>query len=192
MKYFNRLKTIRTVMGLKQFAVAEILGMSMPNVSLIESGVQKLLPKHERVLEEKWDLPKGAITNEQFLPVPIMGDAAAGRPSFSEAQFEGWLGLYGTHHEFGDVIAIHVVGDSMEPKIEDGDTVFVKVMTDLQCGDVGAFYYQGGNLIKKFCILDDGQPALRSINTKYEDILINPGDEFLVIGKVISRQTNVF
>lgn len=47
----ERLKEVRKALGLKQTEMAELLGMSMDNLSMIERGKRKLLGKHLLKLE---------------------------------------------------------------------------------------------------------------------------------------------
>lgn len=65
--------------------------------------------------------------------------------------------------------AIHVNGDSMEPLLENGSIALgVHRMPD--DGEVGAFYLDGGYVVKQFCSDSQGNVYLFSVNRKREDI----------------------
>ncbi|HHK1389239.1 TPA: XRE family transcriptional regulator, partial [Streptococcus pyogenes] len=79
---------------------------------------------------------------------------------------------------------IPVYGDSMEPKYHSGDYVFVKLSVELTDGDIGVFEYYGDAYIKQLLINDEGA-FLHSLNSKYEDILIDRDSDFRIIGEVV-------
>lgn len=78
--------------------------------------------------------------------------------------------------------AVRISGDSMTPKIADGDIVFVEKAWELSSGDVGIYIIDGEAFCKKL-IKENGKYLLRSENPKYHDFLL-PKGAFLV-GKVI-------
>ncbi len=75
-------------------------------------------------------------------------------------------------------------GNSMEPLINDGDTVFILEQPSLNNGDVGIFIYNDEIFCKRL-ILEHGQIILRSINKTYKDILVSEENFFKTIGKVL-------
>jgi len=85
--------------------------------------------------------------------------------------------------------SVHVVGDSMEPYIKDGQRVFVKRDCPLQDFDVGIFFYNGDVFIRQYYPSDDGNVNLLSANPKREhaNILIPKRElQYLVcLGKVL-------
>ena len=83
--------------------------------------------------------------------------------------------------DFG--ITIH--GDSMEPKINDGDVVWVREQQTLEPNEIGVFVLNGSALCKKL-IAVSGRFFLRSLNEKYRDISISEDDNLKVIGKVLA------
>lgn len=82
--------------------------------------------------------------------------------------------------DFG--ITIH--GDSMMPRINDGDVVWVKSQDSIETNEIGVFILNGDALCKKL-VLVAGKFFLRSLNDKYRDIPIGEDDTLKVIGKVL-------
>lgn len=82
--------------------------------------------------------------------------------------------------DFG--ITIH--GDSMMPKINDGDVVWVREQETLEPNEIGVFVLNGDALCKKLVSVS-GRFFLRSLNDKYRDIPIGEDDTLKVIGKVL-------
>lgn len=76
--------------------------------------------------------------------------------------------------------AVTINGNSMEPKINDGDIVWVKQQPYLDEGRIGIFILNGEGYCKKYF-----KNKLVSLNPVYEDILINEYDELRIVGEVL-------
>ena len=76
-------------------------------------------------------------------------------------------------------------GDSMEPKIFDGETLYVKQQDFVEDGEIGIFWYDGQVYVKK---LDrrGNSSYLVSLNPKYSPIKVN-GDPIRCYGKVLNK-----
>ncbi len=80
-------------------------------------------------------------------------------------------------------------GDSMEPVINDGDIVLVERSLNLEPGDVGIFFVDGGMLCKQYCEDSAGNIYLFSVNRARADadvvITKNSGLPVLCYGRVL-------
>lgn len=79
-----------------------------------------------------------------------------------------------------DAIA-YVVGNSMEPKIKNGDYLFIKNTPQIDYNTIGIFQVDGANYVKKL-----RQGYLESLNPDYEDIHLDESNDIRIIGEVIS------
>ncbi len=79
-----------------------------------------------------------------------------------------------------DAIA-YVVGNSMEPKIKNGDYLFIKNTPQVDYNTIGIFQVDGVNYVKKL-----RQGYLESLNPDYEDIHLDESNDIRIIGEVIS------
>lgn len=79
---------------------------------------------------------------------------------------------------------IRIAGDSMEPRIQNGQIVFVKKQQSLEPGEIGIFSLNGEALCKVLSKTASGV-SLVSINKAYEPIEICNDDELRVFGKVV-------
>ena len=79
-----------------------------------------------------------------------------------------------------DAIA-YVVGNSMEPKIKNGDYLFIKNTPQVDYNTIGIFQVDGANYVKKL-----RQGYLESLNPDYEDIHLDKSNDIRIIGEVIS------
>lgn len=103
-------------------------------------------------------------------------------PDFHIEQYPEYILPSGT--DFG----ILIDGDSMEPKIHNGYTVFVKAMPMIEPGQFGIFVLNGKSYCKKL-VVDHSkrQTRLVSLNPKYEDIVIQEFDSFKTLGHVLGQ-----
>lgn len=78
-----------------------------------------------------------------------------------------------------DDLAI-VLGDSMRPKLHNGDILFIKFTKKIKNGEIGVFRTIRGNFVKK---LKNGY--LESLNPDYEDVHFSEREVCEVIGVVV-------
>lgn len=81
---------------------------------------------------------------------------------------------------------VRIAGDSMEPEIMDGRTVWVRRSDTLDTGRIGIFSYNGQSFCKK--LLRDGNSVfLVSLNPKYAPIEVEPESDLRVFGEVVGH-----
>ena len=86
-----------------------------------------------------------------------------------------------TKTNFGVLIS----GDSMEPKIPNGSTVFLQATPVLDNGEIGIFVLDGKSYCKQLKKDEESQEVtLHSLNPEYKDIEIPPFTELKVLGRV--------
>jgi SOS-response transcriptional repressor LexA len=76
--------------------------------------------------------------------------------------------------------AVRISGDSMFPKLKDGQIIYIRQQQTLEIGEIGIFMLNGDaycKLLAKNCLI--------SLNPKYSPIPITEYDEFRVYGKVL-------
>ena len=85
--------------------------------------------------------------------------------------------------------ASRIAGDSMEPYIHDGDTVYCVRSIDLHDGDVGVFYADTGMVCKQFLRDSEGNVYLFSLNRSRADADLffpaSSGQSLCCYGKVL-------
>lgn len=81
-------------------------------------------------------------------------------------------------------IGIRISGDSMEPRIHDGEIVFVKYQPSVEPGEIGIFNLNGDAYCKKLEYLE-GEPHLVSLNPAYRPIKVHEGDDIITVGRVL-------
>ena len=79
--------------------------------------------------------------------------------------------------------AVYLVnGDSMEPKYNNGDHVYVEYVNELKYGDVGIFIVSGAQYIKEY-----RKSGLYSYNRNYRIMKLSDDDDVRLIGRVLGR-----
>ncbi len=156
--------------------------------------------KHLASLEEKGFLRRGTavarpIDVRAFLqepqtrdtgdsvPVPVVGDIAAGTPILAEEHVDDVLTLPRELAGRGTVFALRVRGDSMiDAAICDGDTVVVRQQSEAYSGQIVAAMIDGEATVKVYR-RRNGHVYLEPRNPAYDVI---DGDEAVVLGVIVS------
>ena len=98
-------------------------------------------------------------------------------------------GVIPSKTDFGVVIS----GNSMEPRIHDGGTVFVQAAPRIEDGQIGVFVLNGQAFCKKLAVDHvSRQVRLVSLNPDYRDIVVGAGDELRTLGRVLGQWTPGF
>lgn len=87
-----------------------------------------------------------------------------------------------------NIQAITVMGDSMVPKLDHGNIVFLDVSNIHPSDGIYVVSIDGAVLIKKMQILSGKSIKLSSFNPEYEPIVVNPDppdSDFKILGRVI-------
>lgn len=124
------------------------------------------------------------IEETEVVYLPILGDAAAGKPIEIIQLPQGQVPVdakYGRYNSF----LVRAKGDSMvEAGINDGDLVVVKPQPIVENAEIAVINIDGESTIKYFHMIN-GHYELRPANSKYETMIYEAGSNISVIGKVV-------
>ena len=118
--------------------------------------------------------------------IPILGNVAAGVPILAIQNHEGSLPrLAGSQADF----ALKVAGDSMvDVGILDGDLVLVQQASTANSGEIVVALVGGGEemeaTVKRY-LPRSNHVVLRPENATMEDIVVQPGEDFHLAGRVV-------
>ena len=105
---------------------------------------------------------------EKGAKIPVYGNVAAGIPIEAITDIEDYEEIPEHWLNSGEFIALRIKGDSMEPRIENGDVVIVRLQSAAETGDTVIALINGDEATcKKIKIRPEGI-MLSSINTAYE------------------------
>ncbi|MCR5174640.1 MAG: helix-turn-helix domain-containing protein [Oscillospiraceae bacterium] len=120
--------------------------------------------------------------------LPIIGLASAGKGVIAEEDIIGYESADTHYANNPEYEYIQVVGDSMSPKIDDGDLVLVHKQPSVDSGSIGVFIVDGEDGYVKKVKYDTEYIHLISYNPYYPPMVFEGPDvlRVRVVGKVIS------
>nr|DAO12114.1 MAG TPA: Repressor protein CI [Caudoviricetes sp.] len=128
-------------------------------------------------------------TNSQGIKIPVLGTVAAGIPISAVEDILDYEEIPQSWKNQGEFFALKIKGDSMEPRMENGDVVIVKQQSDANSGDTVIVLVNGDDATCKRLEKTENGIMLVSTNPKYppmfyslEDIQTKP---VVILGKVV-------
>ena len=108
------------------------------------------------------------IDGDMIYKIPVFESVSAGFGAYAANEIVDYIPTIITNpYDVEDTIAIRVTGDSMYPKIEDGDIIIVRRQTSVDSGNIGVVLLDGGEGLVKIIEYGSTWIELRSINEKY-------------------------
>ncbi len=144
----------------------------------------------------KSDLVEENYNNEtSALRIPVLGSVAAGIPITAVEDILDYEEVPISWQNQGEFFGLKIKGDSMEPKIDDGDVVIVRQQSDANSGDTVIALVNGDDATCKRLEKTDNGIMLVSTNAKYppmfftkEDIATKP---VVILGKVVELRSKL-
>lgn len=81
--------------------------------------------------------------------IPVLGRVAAGIPIEAITDVDDWEEIPESMAKTGEYFALRITGNSMEPRMLDGDVVIVKRQSDVDNGDVAVVLVNGNDATVK-------------------------------------------
>lgn len=128
-------------------------------------------------------LPSG-LSPVRVRHIPIIGHVAAGVPIMAEREYEEYEDdTYGIACDY----VLRVEGDSMEPRILDGDVVYVRQQPDVDDGQIAVVGVDDSVTLKVVYHMPRGL-QLVSLNPKYKPMIYTQDntDYLAIIGKAVA------
>ena len=201
----QRLKELRKRSGFSQKSLSVQLGVSQQAVGKWETGRSSpdpdTLARLAALLGTSIDdlMGLGAVAPaavvQRFFggyeesPIPVVGTVRAG---FGALAFEEDYGVeYARVKDPASYFYLVVKGDSMEPRISDGDLALVHRQPTLENGDLGVMVYgdEGEGTLKKY-VLRGNAVVLQPFNPAYEPKVLRGEelDKLFIAGKVVETK----
>ena len=197
MEIYERIKLRRKEIGLSAETVAERLGVSPATIYRYENNDIKKFPTD--ILEP---LAKVLHTTPAYLlgienknksktavKIPVLGLVRAGIPMDAVEYIIDYEEISEDMARQGEFFALQIKGDSMEPKISEGDVVIIRKQPDVENGEIAIVLVNGDEAtIKKVQKFNGGINLIPS-NPAYDVMTYtNEQTEKLpvrVLGKVV-------
>ncbi len=197
MEIYERIKLRRKEIGLSAETVAERLGVSPATIYRYENNDIKKFPTD--ILEP---LAKVLHTTPAYLlgienknksntavKIPVLGLVRAGIPMDAVEYIIDYEEIGKDMARQGEFFALQIKGDSMEPKISEGDVVIVRKQPDVENGEIAIILVNGDEAtIKKVQKFNGGINLIPS-NPAY-DVMTYTNEQIeklpvRVLGKVV-------
>lgn len=198
---------LRRLHGMLQDALADMFGVSLSVVQDWERGTSTPpeniigeLAKVFRVTEEelmhqnlqRLDISSGK-RRKPIITIRVLGRVAAGIPI--EA-IEDVTGIEEITYTDGEYFGLRVSGNSMEPRIKNGDTVIVRRQNDVDDGDVAIVCINGTDATcKQIKRLQDERISLVSFNPAYQPMIYTRQEmetlPVMILGKVVELRAKL-
>ncbi|HEL1580602.1 TPA: helix-turn-helix transcriptional regulator [Streptococcus suis] len=153
---------------------------------LNDTRKNKLLATSETLLAEEQgkiiDISekRAEYDTRKRISLPVPGKVSAGTGYWQEDDYDTMVSFYADDipdEKDYDTVAI-VVGHSMEPKIKNGDFLFIKLKDQVDINKIGIFQVDGENYVKKL-----KSDCLESLNPDYDNIHFT--ENMRTIGEVV-------
>ncbi len=190
----NIIKSLRIEKNLTQTKLAELCGVHQTAVSQWEKG--RTMPDTEslRILSEIFDTSIDTLLSNKAVPkkgvkIPVLGYVRAGVPVEAVEEILDYEEISPRLAASGQFFALYIRGNSMEPRICEGDVVIVRKQSDIDSGDIAVVLVNSMDATVKKVIKNGTGISLVPFNKDYsvmdfsaEDISRLPVS---IIGKVI-------
>ena len=127
--------------------------------------------------------------------IPIYGKVAAGIPISAITDIEDYEEIPRRMAAGGEYFALRICGDSMEPKMESGDTVIVRRQEDCESDDIAIVMIGGEDATCKRVKKLDSGIMLISSNPKYDPMVFSSEDvnelPVTILGKVVELRAKL-
>ena len=143
------IKTRRKELGITLEDIGNYVGVSKATVQRWETGsisnmrrdrikklseILRIAP--EILLEAENKVPELSQPQTALAKIPVLGTVAAGVPITAQEDIIGWEEVPAQWVKNDTVFALKLKGDSMEPRMTEGDVVIVKKQSDVTSGEI--------------------------------------------------------
>lgn len=181
MKLSDNLKEARKKAKITQVNLAKMCNVSQGTIANWESGTRtpdpETIAKLADILSVSTDFLIGvdkpesnisAVFNEHIHMVPVFESVSAGFGAYADDYIVEYCPfIINSEREAEETIAIRVTGDSMSPKIEDGDIIRVHKQESVDSGSIAVVLLDGEEGLVKKVVYGDDWIELHSINPYY-------------------------
>lgn len=181
------IKTLRLSRGMTQEELGDIVGVKKAAVQKWESGLVQNLKRDTikkladffgvspssfiEASEQKTPIESNVseIITSNIYSIPVFESAAAGFGAYACSDICDYIPVVISNaYDAENFIAIKVKGDSMYPKIEDGDTIVVRKQDSVESHSIAVVMLNNEEAVVKKIVYGEDWIELRSINPEYK------------------------
>lgn len=194
-----RIKSAREDLKLTKRELAKRIGVHESSINKYEKGLVDIplskISELSRVLNvtEAYLMGWEEEQPPQGLKIPVLGTVAAGIPISAVEDILDYEEVPQSWENQGEFFGLRIKGDSMQPKMDDGDVVIVRQQSDANSGDTVIALVNGDDATCKKLQKTENGIMLVSTNPNYlpifftnEEILTKP---VVILGKVVELRS---
>lgn len=197
---YKNIKDRRLALGLTQEELAELVGYSGKSmIARIEKGdVDLPLPKVIAIAKALrispaelvgWDSQEASSDARRGVKIPVLGDVAAGVPIDAIEYYIDEEEIDSELASKGEYFGLRIHGDSMSPRILDGDIVIVRCQREAETGDLVIVRIDSERAMCKQLVKHEDSITLMSFNPSYPPVTFSKKEinskPVQIIGKVV-------
>ncbi|MBQ6904070.1 MAG: helix-turn-helix domain-containing protein [Lachnospiraceae bacterium] len=171
--------------------IAAYFGVSMDYL-MGDSG-EALSPEViDHLKKMRHDASADPLQETSSVLIPVLGKVAAGTPLTAEEQILGYEDIPVEWTYAGDHFALRVKGDSMYPRICEGDVLIVRKQKNADSGDIVVVRVGEEDATVKRFVRNEGSITLQPFNTAYEPLVFTNKQikslPVTIIGRVVENR----
>lgn len=184
------LRELESLVGITNSTLSKYERNKIPISTMVVEKISKALNVSPTTLMG-WDVPEDVAFGSDNVEVPNLGEVAGGIPVDAIEDRCNKFSITEALARTGQFATFEIKGNSMSPKINDGDTVLVKYQPMVSSGDVAILYMNDYQVTcKKVFFLDDGKVKIQAYNEEVYGTKVYTKKEledmnFRILGKVI-------
>ena len=146
----NRIRELRASIGLKQADLAKALKVSQATMSGYETGKYEPDLSTLKAIADYFSVSVDYVLGGDVKPIsvkgisiPVYAAVAAGIPIEAIEDIVDYEEIDAALAATGDFFGLRIKGDSMEPRMREGDVVIVRKQDDADTGDIAIVLVNG-------------------------------------------------
>lgn len=196
---YENIRKRRIELGLSQQDLAEKLGYkSRSAINKIEMGINDLtqskiiafakalnttpgelmgLDDKSESIDDKINSAFNVIDDKYLRSIPVYESVSAGFGAYADSRIAEYIPLFiKSDYEAQNTLCVKVIGDSMYPKIEDGDIIQVEKRDSVDSGKIAVVLVDGEEGFVKKVVYGSDWIELHSFNPAYKTMRFTGAD----------------
>ena len=192
----NRIRQLRTSYEMKQSDLAHRLSVKANTISYWENGIYEpsfdMLQKMAEIFDTSIDYILGRSNiqkpdSSHGSIIPVLGEVAAGIPIEAITDIVDYEEIDAALARTGEFFGLRIKGNSMEPRMREGDVVIVRQQDSAETGDTVVVLVNGDSAtVKKIKYGPDGITLLPT-NPAYDPLFYSAAEVEQLPVRVIGR-----
>lgn len=162
-------------------------GISTANMTQWRSGDYN--PSKKSVAKVEMFFSRKLKSSAKGIPVPVLGDVAAGIPMDAVENIVDYEEIDAALAATGEFFGLRIKGNSMEPRIREGDVVIVRKQEDADTGDTAVVLVNGSSATVKRIKKEAGGISLIPNNPAFDIQYFSAAEiaalPVTIVGKVV-------